>query len=245
MLAPSLAWLRRLPHRLARLLPCQCALCGDLAPEPICPSCKDQFFNSHASRCFRCGTRLPHALTATECAVCLRAPPAFDASIIATDYVAPVDQLVLALKFGRQLPLAPAMSELLRRAFEHAGALRPDVLIAVPLGSQRLAERGFNQSFELARSLAKAWEVPLERQGTVRQRETPPQSLLAPEERRKNIRRAFTVPHTEVSKIKGRHVVVVDDVMTTGATLNELAFTLKRFGAARVTNLVFARALAP
>ncbi len=115
--------------------------------------------------------------------------------------------------------------------------------MAVPLGPQRLVDRGFNQSLEIARHLAKAWRLPLERQGALRQIETPPQSLLSPEERRKNILRAFTVPPAAIGKIKGRHIAVVDDVMTTGTTLNELARTLKRFGAARVTNLVFARAL--
>lgn len=177
------------------------------------------------------------------CPSCLRHPPAYDATIVVTDYAPPIDQLVLALKFGRQLALASALSRLLNRAFENAGAPLPDLLTAVPLGMQRLAERGFNQSLEMARPLAKSLRLPIDRKGIVRQRETPPQSLLSPDERRKNMRHAFTVTHDAAGKIRDRHIAVVDDVMTTGATLNELAVTLKRFGATRVTNLVFARAL--
>lgn len=243
MLAFSPAWLRHLPQQLKRLLPCQCALCGELASEPICDVCDVQFFSSTPARCIRCGSHLSHEPDTGECVSCLRSPPAFDASIVATDYRPPTDQLVLALKFRHQLALAPALAQRLRRASERSKFSQPDLLMAVPLGPQRLVDRGFNQSLEIARHLAKAWRLPLERQGALRQIETPPQSLLSPEERRKNILRAFTVPPAAIGKIKGRHIAVVDDVMTTGTTLNELARTLKRFGAARVTNLVFARAL--
>jgi ComF family protein len=239
-------WFRSLPAHpssLLRLLPSHCALCGELAGDPICAYCEGQFFNLLANRCPRCGIALPHQATSAECSSCLRHPPAFDATIVAADYAPPVDQLVLALKFGHQLALAPALSRMIHHAIEKACLEPPDSLIAVPLGRQRLAERGFNQSLEMARVLAKALGIRLDKHGVLRQRETPPQSLLPPDERRKNIRNAFTVPSAAVACIKGWHIAVVDDVMTTGETLNELAATLKRFGAARVTNLVFARTL--
>lgn len=178
----------------------------------------------------------------TNCTSCLRDPPAFDATLVVTDYAPPIDQLVLALKFGRQLALAPALSRLLQRALKNAGTAMPDLLIAVPLGTHRLAERGFNQSLEIALPLGRSLGLATDRKCVVRQRETSPQSLLPPDERRQNMRHAFAVTHEALGKIKDRHVAVVDDVMTTGATLNELAATLKRFGAVRVTNLVFARA---
>lgn len=185
---------------------------------------------------------MPNRAGARNCAACLRHPPAFDATIAATAYMPPVDQLVLALKFARQLALAPTLAHLLKRAFDEAGAPRPDLLIAVPLGRARLAERGFNQSLEIARTLAKVLDLPLEKHCLMRTRETMPQSLLPPNERRKNVKRAFTLNHRALDKIKGKHVALVDDVMTTGETLHEAAATLKRFGAVRVTNLVFARA---
>jgi ComF family protein len=239
-------WFRSLPARLMpllRLLPSHCALCGELAGDPVCAHCEGQYFNLLSNRCPCCGIALPHHASPMACSACLRHPPAFDATIVATDYSPPVDQLVLALKFRHQLALAPALSRMIRRAIEQSGLEHPDLLTAVPLGRQRLAERGFNQSLEMARALAKALGIQLDKHGVLRQRETPPQSLLPPDERRKNMRHAFTVSSNAIDLINDRHVAVVDDVMTTGETLNELAATLKRFGAARVTNLVFARAL--
>lgn len=243
MSAPALTWLLQLPGRLSGLLPCHCALCGGLSTHPLCAACDTQFFLLADRRCPQCGIAMPRQVQATVCSLCLRRPPAFDATIVVTDYTAPVDQLVLALKFGRRLALAPALAGLLQRAFEAAAGPRPDLMLAVPLGLERLADRGFNQALEMARPLAKALDLPLKKNCVLRQRETPPQSLQRPSERRKNMRHAFTVPHDARDTIKDRHVLVVDDVMTTGETLNELAATLKRCGAGRVTNLVFARAL--
>lgn len=234
--------LKCMPKRLACLLPCQCALCGDVAEYPLCAACDLQYFRTSAQRCPRCGIPMSRQASATNCAACLRHPPAFDATIAVTDYTPPIDQLVLALKFGRQLALAPAFSHLMERAIYDAGIPRPDMLIAVPLGRKRLVERGFNQSLEMARHLAKTLELPLEKQCLVRRRETMPQSLLPPKERRRNIKHAFTADYRALDKIKGKHIAIVDDVMTTGETLHEAAATLKRFGAARVTNMVFARA---
>jgi len=118
---------------------------------------------------------------------------------------------------------------------------QPSLLTVVPLSAQRLVTRGFNQAHEIARPLARALGIPLEPQLAVRVRDTAAQSMLPPKERRKNIRKAFTVAPTAIDRIRGQHVGIVDDVMTTGETLGELAATLKRFGAARVTNFVFAR----
>ncbi|WP_286758400.1 phosphoribosyltransferase family protein, partial [Ralstonia sp. RL] len=180
----------------------------------------------------------------TLCGDCLRQAPAFDATIVAADYAPPVDQLVLALKFGNRLELAPLMARMLRDAALRAQKLPlPSLLTAVPLGSGRLAERGFNQALEIAKPLSRALGVALAARLTERQRETAAQALLHPDERMRNMRRAFIVSSHALERVRGAHVGVVDDVMTTGATLNELAATLKRFGAARVTNFVFARTL--
>ncbi len=180
----------------------------------------------------------------STCGDCLARPPAFDATIVATDYAPPVDQLVLALKFGGRLALAPLCASMLHNVLSAVSQPLPALptrLMAVPLGDLRLAERGFNQAFEIAKPLAKALQLPLDRHLVARQRETPAQALLHPDERHKNIRGAFAIPAAAVNRIRGQHIGVVDDVITTGETLNELAATLKRFGASRVTNLVFAR----
>lgn len=115
--------------------------------------------------------------------------------------------------------------------------------IAVPLGPERLSERDFNQSLEIARPLAKALDLPLKTHCVLRQRETPPQSLLRPDERRKNMRHALVVSRDQRDTIWGLRMILVDDVMMAGETLNELASPLKRFAAKRGTNLVLAPAL--
>jgi len=163
----------------------------------------------------------------------------FDSTVVAADYAPPIDQLVLALKFGNRLELAPLFAGMLRNAI--AQTTLPEYLTAVPLGPKRLVERGFNQALEIARPLSKALAVRIDAEAVIRQRDTHAQAMLHPDERRKNIRHAFLVPAQAIDKVKGRHVGVVDDVMTTGETLNEVAATLKRFGASRVTNFVFAR----
>jgi ComF family protein len=124
----------------------------------------------------------------------------------------------------------------------HKTAL-PTWLTAVPLGTQRLAERGFNQALEIARPLSHAIGIKLDPHLTFRLRDTDAQALLHPDERHKNIRRAFAVSNDAIDRVRGQHIGVVDDVITTGETLNEMAATLKRFGAVRVTNFVFARTL--
>lgn len=177
------------------------------------------------------------------CGKCLKREPAFDATVVAADYAPPVDQMVLALKFGARLELAPLFARLLADAvLEQRGHVRmPDLLIPVPLGPRRLAERGFNQALEMARPLSRALGVALEPRLAVRVRETGEQARLHPDERRRNVRGAFTLGPRMAERIRGRHVGVVDDVITTGETLDTLASMLKRFGAAGVTNLVFAR----
>jgi ComF family protein len=172
--------------------------------------------------------------------VCESLPPSFDATVTAADYAAPLDHLVLQLKFSARLPLAPWFAEMLRDAvLARSGLPLPDLLCPVPLGASRLVERGFNQALEIARPLARALGVPLHPTLALRQLETRAQSGVSPYERAENISGAFGVEDPDL--VAGRHIGLVDDVMTSGHTLDELASTFKRFGAARVTNLVFAR----
>lgn len=220
-------------------MPCACALCGDEHDGAICDGCHAQFFSVPGKRCTRCAIPLRTAACDTVCGDCLKQPPAFDATVVATDYAPPVDQLVLALKFGNRLELAPLFARMLAAVARESAA--PAVLTAVPLGPRRLTERGFNQALEIAKPLSRALGVELDRHLVVRQHDTRAQSLLHPDERSRNIRCAFVVPGAAMQRLCGKHVGVVDDVMTTGETLNELAATLKRFGAASVTNFVFAR----
>jgi len=174
------------------------------------------------------------------CGSCLRDPPAFDATVAAVDYAIPLDQLVLQLKFGARLALAPWFARQIRDAvLARPGLPLPDLLCPVPLGPGRLVERGFNQALEIARPLAAALGVACHPALALRTLETKAQSGVAPSVRAQNVRGAFAVEDPDL--VEGRHVGLVDDVMTSGHTLGELAATLKRFGAARVTNFVFAR----
>ncbi|ALK95813.1 amidophosphoribosyltransferase [Massilia sp. WF1] len=235
---PHPPWTRRWPRALLQLLlPSSCALCGGACAGVVCAPCRDHFCLPVTNRCARCANPLPEAGT---CGRCLSYPPAYDATIFAVDYAPPLDHLVLQLKFSARLPLAPWFAEMLRDAIlARSGLPLPELICPVPLGPARLVERGFNQALEIARPLAAALGVTLHPALAQRQTDTRAQSGVSPHERAENIRGAFGVSDPDL--VEGRHVGIVDDVMTSGSTLEELAATFKRFGAARVTNLVFAR----
>jgi ComF family protein len=226
--------LNRLLHL---LLPSNCALCGGGCEGVVCAPCRDHFCLPVTNRCARCANPLP---AGGLCGGCESIPPSYDATIFAVDYAPPLDQLVLQLKFSARLPLAPWFAEMLRDAvLARPGLPLPDLLCPVPLGPGRLVERGYNQALEIARPLARLLGVALQPALAVRQLDTRAQSGVSPHERAENIRGAFAIADPDL--IEGRHVGLVDDVMTSGHTLEELAATCKRFGAARVSNLVFAR----
>jgi ComF family protein len=225
---------------LGRLLPSSCALCGDGCDGVVCPPCQERYAAPRKACCARCANPLPTGDGGAVCGGCLAAPPAFDATVAAVDYAAPLDQLVLQLKFGARLALAPWFAQRLRDAvLARASMALPDLLCPVPLGDRRLVERGFNQALEIARPLAASLGVALHPKLAERTLETSAQSGVTPAERANNVRGAFAVADPDL--VAGRHVGLVDDVMTSGHTLGELAATFKRFGAARVTNFVFAR----
>ena len=241
------AWSQGWQLPLARaLLPSSCALCGARCDSAVCMPCQRHYMGARTMRCVRCANRLDEAEPGHTCGSCLAQRPAFDATLVAADYAAPIDQLVLQLKFGGRLALAPWCAHMLVDAvLARRDFMLPNVLCPVPLGAQRLLERGFNQALEIAKPLAKSLGVPLWPRLAVRALETRAQSSVAPSERKANIRNAFIVAPELLAMVRGQHIGVVDDVMTSGQTLSELAATFKRFGAARVSNLVFARTPQP
>ena len=150
-------------------------------------------------------------------------------------YAYPLDKLILSLKYGEKFYLANSLGDrLLKRAM-----IRPDCLVAMPLHPLRLRERGFNQALQLARSIGRQLDIPVLPFACQRVRNTPSQSTLPLKERDKNIRKAFSC----ATGIAGKHVAIVDDVMTTGATVNELALALLNAGASEVSAWVVARTL--
>jgi len=220
---------------LRRLAAPYCAVCRVEPGDPVCRGCLQDFFDPGCPRCPVCGGRLTAAAPAMPCGRCLAAAPAFDGTIVLGDYAPPLDGMVMALKAGGRLDLARVFGQLLAERIGPRASI--DCLFAVPLADRRQRERGFNQSMEIARVIARHLGVPLQRRTLVRKRAGPPQQSLPLQARRGNVRGAFGLngPPT------GRRAAVVDDVMTSGATLDEVARVLKGFGVERVVNLVVAR----
>jgi ComF family protein len=201
--------------------------------------------------CRRCAADLPRlglqacpccALPGTDagqCGRCLTEPPAFDATRAAFAYAFPVDRLIHALKYQGRLALCEWAADAIAAVLPPSE--RPDLIVAMPLSASRQRERGYNQALEIARLLVRRHGLPLLRRGAVRIKDGPPQATLPWKERARNIRGAFACR----ADLGGRKIAVVDDVMTTGASLNELALTLKQAGASRVENWVVARTLPP
>lgn len=171
------------------------------------------------------------------CGACLSKPPAFDFTRAAYSYSFPVDVLIQAFKYQGNLALVPVLAaELLPKANHQL-----DYIIPVPLSTARLRERGFNQALEIARIISKRSGVSLLANACSRIRDSPPQAGLPWKERAKNIRGAFTCN----AELRGKKVALLDDVMTTGATLNELAKAVRKRGAIEISAWVVARTLPP
>ena len=185
--------------------------------------------------CPRCALASPRNLV---CGACLAKPPPFDATIAAWRYAFPADRLLQSFKYAGVLALAEPLASALAEAIERRNALRPDVLVAMPLSARRQRERGFNHAHEIARRLSTRLRIPLA-QLLCRTRDAPPQAGLTLRERARNVRDAFEAS----AGIAGRTVAIVDDVMTTGATLRAAARAARRAGAVRVDAWVVARTI--
>lgn len=218
------------------LLPAHCRLCGGQGQggQELCHGCYGDlpWLNS---ACCRCAEPLPGAQEDALCGRCLRRPPPFDRVLAPLRFDAPVDQLIHAFKFRNDLAAGRLLGRLLAPT---VGDRRPDLLLPVPLHDRRLRERGFNQSLELARQLSRHHRLPLASQLLIRHRDTPPQHTLPATSRRANIRGAFALQ----GPLPGRHIAVLDDVMTTGETMAEISRVLRRAGATRIEIWVVARA---
>jgi len=220
--------------KLWQALPAQpCLLCGTFSHNGAwCKACDSSLPYLTAPHCPLCA--LP-TLNGDICGRCLKRKPQFDRTLAVFAYSFPLDKLVQALKFGERLMLVDGLADSLAQRVE----VRPDCIIAMPLHPSRLRERGFNQSTELARRVANILNIPLLPHACQRVRDTPPQSALKWKERGKNMRKAFIC----TQDLSGKHVAVVDDVMTSGASLNEVAVALRSAGAHEVSAWVIARTL--
>ena len=219
------------------LWPARCLACGEAGDDhDLCPACRATL-PWHRAACLRCALPLAAGDDAGgTCGRCLRHPPPLDQVRAACLYAVPLDRWLPRLKFHQDLAAGRLLAHLLAQAC--ADAPRPQALVPVPLHRARLRRRGYDQALELAKPLARELALPLQRQLLQRVRATAPQSELSAAARRRNLRDAFVVaPDVELPA----HVVLVDDVMTTGATLHAAARALRRAGVARVDAWVCAR----
>lgn len=221
---------------LATRIPSRCAVCGSWPSQAVCERCVGQFAQP-ISRCKTCA--LPVPVGVAQCGECLLSPPALDACHAAVAYAYPWAGLIVDFKFAQQPGHCTSLSLLMRSAPWMEPAIdNAHFLIPMPLSPQRLRERGYNQAQLLARQLSasKTRENIL-----LRMKDMAHQSQLSRAERLKNVKDAFAVDPLLAPQLKDRRIVLVDDVMTTGASLHSAALALRAAGASHVTALVVAR----
>lgn len=221
--------------------PPRCVLCGSSGFNrmDICVACyRDLPWIESA--CKQCAIPLAiNGADAIECGHCLKKSPAFDHSISLFSYQNDAIKLIHQLKFNEKLTNARLLGSMLAAAVQKNGTVLPDCILPVPLSKKRLRQRGFNQSIELARPIHRALNIPISTGSVIRVRDTQSQTGLDRKQRRKNILNAFHV----IQPLNAQHVAIVDDVVTTTSTVNELARILKKAGVKRVDIWSIARAI--
>ena len=235
LLRPLLRLIR--PGGLAAL-PSQCHICHAWPAQPLCGRCVARFAQPVA-RCERCA--LPLTGDARICGACLKNPPPLDLCLAAVHYAWPWADRIAQFKFSAEPGLATPLAALLGAAPGVASALgAADLLIPLPLSDQRLAERGYNPAQLLAQHAAPT-PVPIRLDLLLRTRHTLPQHDLPRAERLRNVRGAYAVDPLRAHLLKGQRVLLLDDVMTTGASLYEAARAVRGAGATHITALALAR----
>jgi ComF family protein len=243
MMPPLTAILRRLLHA---VLPVKCVACGvALTDDPVpffCRACWGTLKPLAGPACPGCGLPFASDVALTyspehRCLSCRQDPPAFTRAWSCYAYEPPLQQAIHLFKYRGKVILAGALGTLLRESRPDMPEI--DVLMPVPLHPSRLREREYNQSLLLADELNRDLRLPLVYDNLVRQRATPPQTELSRSERLANLRRCFAVQRPD--EVEGKRVLLVDDVMTTGTTINECAKVLRKAGAAEVYAVTLAR----
>jgi ComF family protein len=236
------AWLKYFGASLLEFfLPRMCLFCGvpvgETAAVAVCPECEAQITWVASPLCTCCGRVFEDREGPNRvCGDCQTDPPPFARARAAALYDGPVAQAVTRFKFSRQMALLPVMQHWLQRPLCLELVAAADLLAPVPLHPKRIKHRGFNQSLFLAQGFPGA---AVAREALVRTRHTPPQVGLNPKERRDNVKGAFAV--TDPAQVKGKTVLLIDDLYTTGSTVKECARVLRKAGASRVEVLTVAR----
>ena len=217
-------------------LPSRCLVCHAWPSQTVCEACVAQFAQPK-TRCATCALLVPAGVI--QCGACVKNPPPLDACLAAVPYSYPWSDLIVGYKFNHQTGLAGALGLLLRHTPWVEPALEAaDWVLPMPLSRERLRTRGYNQALVLAQQLA---PEKTRHQLLLRIKDTPPQSTLSREERLVSLTDAFALEPLLAHQIKGKRLILVDDVMTSGASLYAAAHVLRAAGAAHITGLVLAR----
>jgi ComF family protein len=241
--APKPALIERVLMRCAG----QCAVCRSWSHQTVCDDCLQRYATA-APRCWTCAARLPVELAGQPrplCGACLASPPPLDRTIAALDYRFPWDGLLQHFKYHQALELRESLLERLNTTLTAAEVEAPDWLLPVPLSHTRLQERGYNQSHELATALARRRGLRCDADLLLRVRNNDRQAGLKLAARAANVRGVFAVEPLRAEDLRGASVALLDDVMTSGATLFELASVLLQAGVMSVQAWVVARTPEP
>lgn len=220
-------------------LPCRCAGCGSVVQQQdtMCAHCWDSLHFLECDGCARCG--VPMATPGLICAPCMAHPPSHDGVRAAVAYGGIASEIAIRLKHGRRVGLANIMAAAMTRHVPKDA----DFLVPVPLHRWRIWGRGFNQSQLISKKLGRLSSKPVQSEMLVRKKRTPILGGLGAGQRAKALKGALSINPAYRAGARGRHIVLVDDVHTSGATANACAAALKRAGAARVTVVCWARVL--
>lgn len=222
---------------LQNLFPVRCLLCDLIANNNrfICETCYCTLPISK-NNCKQCGLTISESeVICTQCSI---NPPPFDYTFCLFNYKEPISSLITQLKFNGNLMIAKLFAQYWIDYFNDHENKFPELIIPVPLHYQRLKERGFNQALEIAKPIGKYFNIPVDTRTCIKLKNTAQQSSLSASKRQKNLKNAFGLSDS----INKQHVAILDDVMTTGNTVSEITFLLKKAGVGRVDILCCARA---
>ncbi|MDB6096391.1 MAG: competence protein [Francisellaceae bacterium] len=223
------------------LFPDICSWCTQKSDQDkaLCKLCED-YLPWALDRCYRCGLIIEKETESIICEKCQNKLPPFDRMCCLFSYQPPITHWISGLKFSKKLYFGHILGELLLNQIPvwYKNEDLPDMVIPVPLHSERIKKRGFNQSYELLLPLKKSKILPIQIAGILRHKSTRAQALLNKEFRIQNLKNAFTV----TQDFTGKHIALLDDVVTTGCTVKAIASLLKEKGAERVDIWCIARA---
>lgn len=229
-----------LTHRLAelysKLLPIPCFLCGEFSQQAaLCKACTDDL-PWLGQCCQQCAIPLNET---GICGQCLQQPPPQQSCFALFRYETPINHCIVAFKFHQQLVFTKLFAKLLADKLRQRGHALPDILIPIPLHPSRLRGRGYNQSAQLADALARQLGIKVDKTSLIRQRNTTPQTGMSGKQRKRNVKRAFTLRKT----LPYKRVALIDDVYTTGHTVAEASRCLQQNGVETVEVWTIARAI--